>query len=285
MPDPIISRNAAERTGAGPIMSAAQREIARRYRGANAEITAYIKRTGLSASDADLLIQQVGDILDRWIAEGSPEHFWYADDFTKQAIEKGVTASNLNLARLSTKYARERSIESILYSDAYLNRIRMARLADLSHFTGLSATAKSDMAGIIANAIADGKGVASTAKDISERLGVSLSRAKGYAQTQLPGALRDARMAESEYARENLGINIKLLWTSSLLPTTRPNHASRHGRTYTEREVKDFYDRDGNRFRCHCAVTECLIDDDGKPILSDSLKRGMAQEKAKWQSE
>jgi hypothetical protein len=34
---------------------------------------------------------------------------------------------------------------------------------------------------------------------------------------------------------------------------------------------------------CHCAQTEALLDEFGKPILSASAKRGMAKERAVWQ--
>jgi hypothetical protein len=34
---------------------------------------------------------------------------------------------------------------------------------------------------------------------------------------------------------------------------------------------------------CHCATTECLLDEDGKPILTDALKRSMAKELAVWE--
>jgi hypothetical protein len=283
MTDPITPRNIADRAGSAGIEKLASAEIRRRYRAALAQINAQVARLGLSPQSAELLINDAGRILERWLSEGTPRQFWFSDQFTSEASRKGAELAGVNLARLSSAYAAARPIEAILFSDAYITRLSMARLADLTHFTGLAATAKADLAGIITSSIADGLGVKQAARQISERMGVSMSRAKLYAQTQLPEALREARWAESEWAEESLGIKTALLWTSTLLPTTRPNHASRHGRTYTVAEVRDFYDRDGNRFRCHCGQSEALIDDDGKPILSDKLKKAMTTERKKWQ--
>jgi Trp operon repressor len=284
MTDPIIPRNNADRTGAAPIERLAEREIARRYRAALAEITARVNQMGLSPQSAQLLIDESGRILDRWLAEGTPRQFWYSDDFTSVASAKGAGLANVNLARLSSEYAAARPLEAIIYSDAYITRLSMVRLADLEHFTGLSAAARSDLAGIITNAVADGLSVRNTQRQIADRMGVSMSRAKLYAQTQLPEALREATWAETEWADEELEIKTGLLWTSTLLPTTRQTHAARHGKAYSVAEVREFYSKDANRFRCHCAQTTVLLDENGKPILTPKLRISMTAERQKWQA-
>ncbi len=122
-------------------------------------------------------------------------------------------------------------------------------------------------------------------KEIQERLEVSKSKALQYAQTDVTDTLRQARIAESEFAEQEMGIRTGLLWTSALIPTTRPWHASRNGKVYTPDEVRTFYSQSGNRYNCRCAVTEALLDEDGKPILTKSLQSKMANERKKWQSE
>ncbi|TPG30258.1 hypothetical protein [Variovorax guangxiensis] len=117
-----------------------------------------------------------------------------------------------------------------------------------------------------------------------ERLDVSRSRAALYAQTEIPGTLREARIAEGEDAEAQLGIRTALLWTSAFKPTTRSWHASRLGHTYSRDEVKAFYAVNGNRFRCYCAQTEALLNADGQPILSKYLLSAMANERKTWQS-
>ena len=48
-------------------------------------------------------------------------------------------------------------------------------------------------------------------------------------------------------------LSFKLLWTSALLPTTRPWHGSRHGHTYSQSECDAFYAENGNSCNCHCS--------------------------------
>lgn len=72
------------------------------------------------------------------------------------------------------------------------------------------------------------------------------------------------------------------LRTSAQLPTTRPWHASRHGRgVYNTAQVREFYEQRGNRYNCHCSQTGCLLDSDGRSIFTERLKAAMTTE---WKS-
>jgi uncharacterized protein with gpF-like domain len=119
--------------------------------------------------------------------------------------------------------------------------------------------------------------------EIRERLDVSRSAALQYAQTDITDTLRQARWAEAERAGDEYGLRLALLWTSALIPTTRPWHASRHGKVFTPAEVRNFYGQRGNRYRCHCSQTEALLDEAGAPILTDGLKRSMSKELKAWE--
>ena len=128
---------------------------------------------------------------------------------------------------------------------------------------------RAELAQIIGRAVVDGKNPRAVRTEIAERLEVSRGRALGYAQTDITDTLRQARMAEADHAREEFGLGIGLLWTSALLPTTRPTHAARHRKVYTSAQVKAFYAVNGNRYRCHCSITECLLDEDGMRLLGE----------------
>lgn len=120
--------------------------------------------------------------------------------------------------------------------------------------------------------------------EIMERLDVSRSRAALYAQTEIPGMLREARIAEGEDAEAQLGIRTALLWTSAFKPTTRRWHASRSGHIYSREWVKAFYATNGSRFRCYGAQTDALLYAEGQPILTKYLQSAMANERGIWQS-
>ena len=113
----------------------------------------------------------------------------------------------------------------------------------------------------IGRAVVDGKNPKAARAEIMERLDVGRSKAMAYAQTDITDTLRQARMAEADYAQEQFGMAIGLLWTSALIPTTRPWHASRNGKVYTSAEVTAFYGQRGNRYNCRCGVIQLSGDE------------------------
>lgn len=282
MSDPITGRNLANPTMTQPIISQAERDIVLRYRRIRAGILARLTTLELTAAQVAAILADLDVVVNRWLLEGGPSGLWFSE-YTQESAQEGAKQAVANLGRLTVDYTR--TIEQVVYSDAFINRVALARVADYSEFTNLSADLRNRLASAVTQAVANGDGVKVATKAIQASLETSAKKARMYAQTSIPGALREARMAENDYARESLGIRTALLWTSALKPTTRANHASRHGRTYSTNEVRDFYSRDGNRYNCYCAVTDCLIDEEGKLIASDRLKDSMAKEKRNWETE
>lgn len=282
-----------------PILRRAVREINRRWAGLQADVLAAFEaipayainagetvdlyRYGLTPDQMARLSVELQAAVERWIADGrDPANLFWWSQYVAETQQLGTAQTVANLGNLSPAYAAARSIEMVIYSEPYIQRLAMAQFKSYEHWTGLAAQQKSELAQIIGQAVTDGRNPSAVTEAIKERLGVSLSKAKQYAQSDLTDTLRQARWAESEQAQEDFGIRIGLLWTSALLPTTRPWHASRHGRIFTTAEVQAFYGTKGNRYNCHCSTTEALLDADGKPILTPKLRAKMQGEKVKW---
>lgn len=298
-PNPVIPAKATDRTGTGGILRRALAAIRARYAALEVDVLAAFDRIpvyalnlgddepkvryGLTPEQLASTSEDLQAALDRWLTDGrQTNHVLWYEPFVEQAHQLGAAQSVTNLSRLSEAYAASRGLESVVFSEPYRLRVALSKYRSYEQWTSLGAAARNDLAQAIGQAVADGANPKVAKRLIAERLGVSRSRAELYAQTDITGTLRESRMAEADYAEEELGIKVALLWTSAFLPTTRATHAARHGHTYTTAEVKDFYSRDGNRYRCHCATTECLLGDDGKPILTDKLRKAMAGELATW---
>lgn len=296
-PNPIVPGNLQDRTGTAGIRRRAMAEINARFKGLQVDVLAIFARIPIYAAN------DVGDItlygltpvqmqaisaellvtVERWIASGrDPVNTFWWSTYDQQAMQLGAAQSAANLTNLSAAYAASRSLEQIIYSTPYKNRLGMAQIRSNEYWTGLATAQKTELAQIIGRAVVDGKNPKAVRTEIMERLGVGRARAALYAQTDITNTLREARQAEADYAETELGLKIGLLWTSALLPTTRGWHASRNGKVYTTDEVKKFYSVNGNRYRCHCAQTECLLDADEKPILTKKLQSTMANELAAW---
>lgn len=298
--NPAIPGNPKDRTGTAGILRRAAAEIRKRYAGLEAEALAIFARIpayaindlrspavryGVRPEDLAGIADELQATVDRWIAAGrSLDYVFWWDGYVEEAAQLGTAQTVSNLANLSTTYAAARSLAAVVYSESYRTRAKIAKFRSYEHWTGLSADARTKLAQVIGQAVADGTNPTVARRSIQEALQVSKSRALLYAQTDITNTLREARIAESEQAEAELGIKTALLWTSALIPTTRPWHASRNGKAYSRAEVKTFYAQGGNRYNCRCATTECLLDADGKPILTKKLQSSMANEKKAWQS-
>ena len=306
--NPAIPGTTQDRTGSAGILRRAVADIRRRFAGLQRDVLAIFDgirivepmplplafndaTTGMQRTIYALTPDELAAVsfalqqaLERWIAGGrdTANLLWWAT-YDAQAAQLGAAQSVANLTNLSAAYAATRTLQEVVFSEAYRNRVAMAQVKSYEHWTGLSAGMRSELSQIIGRAVVDGKNPKAVRAEIVERLDVSKARAIGYAQTDITDTLRQARIAEADYAADELGLAIGLLWTSALIPTTRPWHASRNGKVYTSEEVRAFYAVNGNRYRCHCATTECLLDADGKPILTDALKASMAKERAAWE--
>jgi hypothetical protein len=300
--NPALPGTSRDRTGTAGILRRALAEIRKRYAGLQRDVMAIFDgiRT-LQANDAGSLPRTIYALtpeemasvsyalrqaLDRWIASGreAAHAFWYSA-YLDEASQLGAAQAVANLTNLSSIYAAARTLRDVVFSEAYRNRVAMAQIKSYEHWTGLSAGMKSELSQIIGRAVVDGKNPRAVRTELAERLGVSRAKAAQYAQTDITDTLRQTRLAEDEHAEVSLGIVTAELWTSAFLPTTRPWHASRSGKAYTREEVRDFYSRDGNRYNCHCSITSCLLDENGEPILSDTLKAAMRKEREVWERE
>jgi len=295
--NPIIPGNVKDRTGTAGILRRANAEIKKRYAGLSREVLEIFDRIpvfalndaadrvlyGMTPEQMAVLSAELQAAVERWIASGrDPAYSFWWNQYVSDASHLGTAQSVANLSNLSAAYAATRTIEAVIYSAPYQSRLGIAQLRDQAHWTGLAATQKADLAQIIGRAVVDGKNPKAVRTEIMERLEVSRSKAAQYAQTDIPDTLRQARWAEDDYAQDSLGLKLGELWTSALKPTTRAWHASRNGKVYTTAEVRKFYSESGNRYNCFCAQTSCLLDADGKPILTKRLQSTMSNELSAW---
>lgn len=189
---------------------------------------------------------------------------WWLYQAVDSAYEQGTAAAVTNLAAISDEYVR--TIASVVTQPAYLDRVAFVRARQFELMRGLTDETRANLADTLARAMQAGENPLAIKKEIQRRVGVSASRAELIARTEINQAHKRARMAESQDAEERLGIKTKLMWLSALSPTTRRNHAARHGRLYTRDEVDAFYSRSGEACNCKCSITETLVDEDGNPL-------------------
>lgn len=234
----------------------------------------------MTATQLADLLQRMQIILDDALLEGGSNNLW-ALSYVADEYERGTHQAFTNLSVQSPIYEQQTTLQQLLSSPAYQNQVAAAYVSTYSDWRLEADRARGDLANVISDAVGRGINPRETAKIISQRLDVSMSRAKNMAQTEQVGALRQAQWQETDWSRERLGLNTALLWLSALKPTTRSWHAARHGRTYTTEEVQAFYAVNGNRFNCYCSQIPVILDDNGKVVNSGLIDR-LKNERSAW---
>lgn len=194
-----------------------------------------------------------------------------ADELVEQVMlsyEAGTATEVANLAAISSDYTRE--ITAVLVSDPYLKRAALVQSRVFELMEGFEGDTGRDLARVLREGIENGDNPLTVAETIRQRFGVSKSRAERIARTEITQAQRRAIFDEDKDANERLGIRTRLLWFSALSPTTRKNHAKRHGHTYTQENVRAFYSKSSESINCKCSVRSVLVDEDGNPLPSNN---------------
>lgn len=219
-------------------------------------------------------------ILDQHLLASGENDFW-ATGYVQTELQRGTFEAFTNLSRQSDYYAQQTTMAQLLSSPGYQNQVAAAALSTYSDWKSISDGARGDLASIVIDSVARGVNPRETAQVVSKRLDVSMSKAQTIAQTEQVGALRKAQRNEVDWSRERLGLNTAVLWMSALKPTTRPWHASRHGKVYTTEDVEQFYAERGNRYNCYCSNIPVLLDDDGE-IVNRGLVEKLTKEREAW---
>ena len=298
IPSPRLPTSTTDPVGADRRVGSAWKQIDAKYNelqtrivelfeaipSAQVNVDGYGYQYDFSAQRAASISDEIQRILDEVLLEGdSFNQFWMGIEVTS-SYEAATRIAQGNLASMSADYAAQRTIADILYSEPYMRRLGIAYSSSYSDWKGLSDQGRSQLASVITEGIATGKNPSGVTEDIVKRLDVSKSYAKQLAQTEITGVLRQARRDEAGEANALLGLNVGLLWSSALIPTTRLTHGSLHGKTKTPEWVADFYSKDGNRYNCRCAQTEVLIVD-GQPQMTQRAIERYAEAKSAWMAE
>ena len=222
----------------------------------------------LSVNRYDYLIdanelQRIVDELSRRMSTDEPVRA--IEQRVRAAYEQGTGDEVQNLIAISDgQYTRE--ITQVLSSDAWQRRVALIQSRVFEEMRGFQGDTATDLARVLREGVENGLNPRDVARQLRNRFDVSQSRAERLARTEITQAYRRARLDEDEDANQRLGIRTRLLWFSALLPTTRDNHASRHGQTYTQDEVRDFYSQPGESINCRCSQSSVLVDSDGNPV-------------------
>ncbi|EOL9041348.1 phage minor head protein [Cronobacter turicensis] len=219
-----------------------------------------------------MLLQNGDSLVDEILLQGGEFNPWLFQDYVSPSYQRGTAQEFANLSQQSPAYGADRgSVQDILLSDAYQNRLVLVRARTFEEMKGLSADVKQNLSRVLTDGIGRGQNPKEVARRIRDQVGIEQGRANRIARTEITTALRRARWDEHDAASDDLGLNVRLLHLSALSPTTRQTHALRHGRLYTSEEVRDWYSVNGNAINCKCSQVTVLVDEKGVPLNSSVI--------------
>lgn len=193
------------------------------------------------------------------------------------SYREGVAMASLNLSGITDDYTRD--VTQALLRDEVLKRSALAGARVFEQMEGFTGDTAADLARVIMSGVEDFRGPRVVARQIRKRFGVARTRAERIARTEITGAMRRGRLDEATDAEQRLGIEVRMIWYSALLPTTRWTHAARHGKLYTPQDVREFYEVNGNAINCRCSQVEAVLGADGQPLSKGLLRRLAEQRK------
>lgn len=288
---PILPSNPADPTGQDRRERGAIAEFSRRLREVrllyvaalnaipsqviqvNADVTQYnITPEALAVS-----LDEVGRQVDRLLLENDRGDLWFTEAAVEPAYQQGAAQQLSNLSVQSAAYAASRpNLTALLTSQPYRTRLGFLKVRVADTLRAYAEGVKSHMSQILQDGLAAGRNARDVAKRMADQIGIEYRRAERIARTEIPGALRQARLEEAQQATTELGLLTREMHMSALSPTTRPSHRARHGKLYTVQEQREWWSIVPNMINCKCSTVTVLVDANGKPLTPGVVDRAKA---------
>jgi hypothetical protein len=278
----------------------AMANIRRKLKGAKREVQALVKslpsklvanRTTYIYELDDLRVQTVDirirEIINKWFetqSDGRPARF-FMNPFMSAAYGMGTEDSIIRTVMLagpagySTADISQLDVERIFQSGIYERRVALVFGRTFNEMKGFSGDTATDLARVLSQVVTDGDSPRVAQRLIAKRFDVADSRASRIARTEINRAYTVARAEQADDTKTRLGIDVRMIHRSSLLPTTRIKHAARHGTVHTIQDQNDWWAEGSNRINCYCSTSEVVYSKDGKPFDGGSIAKMLEQKK------
>jgi len=235
-------------------------------------------------SQVDIRIRQ---IIDYWMQTQTPERpaRWFFNTYIDNAVTPATADAVNNVKLLSQGMVSSAQLDAVTIQSIFLQpqyrdvigNIYGRVFNEMSGFSGETAT---DLARVLSESVMLGESARKAKSRIAQRFSVASSRAERIARTEINRAYTVARTKTAQIVAKDLDITVNVIHRSSLMPTTRSWHASRHGKIYTPQEQDDWWSEGANRINCLCSIGEVVVGKDGKPRSRGLIEKLEKQRKA-----
>ena len=136
---------------------------------------------------------------------------------------------------------------------------------------------------VLSEGVASGVSIRTMSKELQSRTEsihhLDSARALRIVQTEVPRALRHAKMDEQDNADTKFKIKSMVMHISAFMHTSRHWHMTRHGTLHTTEEQREWYLEPRNAINCHCSSVTVVLGEDGKPLSPKLVQKAIEQRK------
>lgn len=312
----ILPRSKQYPTGQNQRIKAFYGELRRRLRRSYKAAAEYARElkpqivqlnaTGYQYQLDPLLMSQINSYIEALLNEiiyGNAQGEWsagwwanaYASGAYQQAAEQVATQTQLLAADAgvtqelpSLQYLRA---EAVVMEPGFQRRLGSVYARLFEDMKGFTADDKRNMAGIITRGMAAGQSPRVIAREM-EKKGLEQDwRCLRIASTEVNQAYRDGSWSETDAVNDEVfgdsDYMLKVMHLSALLPTTRIDHAARHGTICTPADEREWFatKASGGQINCKCSTVDILVNrKTGKP-MNTKLRDILLAQKKEWTPE
>lgn len=236
----------------------------------------------ITAQQREYLEQEIKRALDEELEteqDRRPFSWWYESSlelpFRQGTVEEIVQFNQLVQgaiiagALVNGMPPRKFPTETVLQSQPYLQALNSVYVEGYADIKGLSNKTSALVFQQINNGLSSKLAPREISEKIAQRFRVARSDAKRIAVTEVNKAYNDARLEASNIAANETGLRAGVIHISALMPTTRDDHANRHGNAYTVEDQREWWNTGANRINCHCTTETVLIDNQGRVVQKE----------------
>lgn len=189
-----------------------------------------------------------------------PELWWYKD-FIEPPYRQGTFAeinkynTLIETGQLQAPTLIQISPLAVALSPEYLERLQKIYARNYQIIKTLAEREAAASFQIINDAIDAGYGTRKTVRNIQERISVSFFNAARISRTEVGRAYNDGKLDTAKFIGEDTDLETGVMHLSALSPTTRANHAARHGKVYSVDQQRQWWDSGSNRINCFTPET------------------------------
>lgn len=312
----ILPRSKQYPTGQNPRIKAFYGELRRRLRKSYKAVAEYARNlkpqivqlnaTGYQYQIDPLLMSQINSYIEALLNEiiyGNAQGEWsagwwanaYASGAYQQAAEQVAAQAQLLAADAgvtqelpSLQYLRA---EAVVMEPGFQRRLGSVYARLFEDMKGFTDVDKRNMAGIITRGMAAGQSPRVIAREM-EKKGLEQDwRCLRIASTEVNQAYRQGSWDETDAVNDEVfgdsDYVMKVMHMSALLPTTRRDHAARHGTICTPAEEREWFatKATGGAINCHCSQVDIIVNKKtGKP-MNTKLRDTLLAQKKEWTPE